>query len=274
MFDQLCLGIDVSHWQPTIHWDALKTAGVRFAIIKASQGNHLRDLLLGTHLNNARAAGMITGVYHYFDPGCMAATQLSNLKGALEGREFDFLALDVEQYLRSNEPDNRTNPQNRYSSIQISNRSEELAGLMRANWQKPVVIYTRATFVSEYAAEMRFWLKKYPLWLAHYPYPGGRVSLSWETLKARYKPSIAGPWLPTGCDHWQFWQFSGDKFVLPGVNGPLDLNFFNGSLQELQSWLGLAVDPVQQTIEERLEILWKAHPQLWQKQEVQHEPLT
>ena len=66
------------------------------------------------------------------------------------------------------------------------------------------------------------------------------------------------------------WQFSGDKFVLPGVSTALDLNFFHGSEKELREWLGLDVEvsqPIEYDFESMVRLLWQAHPEL-HKQEV------
>ncbi len=274
MFDQYCLGVDLSHWQAGIQWDPLVRAGVRFAIIKASQGSYGRDISCGSHLRSASDAGMICGLYHWFDPGCSAQAQLTNLKAAIADRDFAFLALDVEQYWQNWDLSKRALKENHFSAQQISRRSLELAQLLRDTWQKPVLIYTRASFVHEYALDMKNWLRQWPLWVAHYPYPTGRVSLSWETLKTHYSPTIRSPLIPAGGTNWKFWQFSGDKFILPGINGPLDLNFFNGTLQDLQAWLGQPMSTKAWTLEEKMSLLWQAHPQLWQNKEVQDEPET
>ena len=98
MFDQYCLGVDVSSWQSTVHWEKLHANGVRFAIIKAAQGSYRQDPLCPAHLKAAQATGMICGVYHWMDPGCTVDAQISNLKHRLNRQEYSFLALDVEQY--------------------------------------------------------------------------------------------------------------------------------------------------------------------------------
>ncbi len=274
MFDQYCLGVDLSHWQAAINWEPLLRAGVRFAIMKASQGSYGRDPSTATHVRNARQGGLICGIYHWFDPGCSAESQLTNLKMAVAELDFDFLALDVEQYWQNWDDNQRNKPENHFSSQHISRRSLEMAQLMRQTWRKPVVVYTRASFVREFAPDMSHWLGQFPLWMAHYPYPTGRVSLSWETLKQHYAPTIRNPLLPAGCPTWKFWQFSGDKFILPGLNVPLDLDFFQGSLQDLQDWLGQARSLPAWTIDEKITLLWQAHPQLWQSKEESNEKET
>lgn len=267
MFDQYSLGVDVSLWQSSVDWQRLAEAGVQFAIVKAAQSGYGRDQYRISHLKQAAAAGLVCGVYHWFDPGSDPQAQLVNITHAISGLDFQFLALDVEQYWRDWDPSLRSDNSNHYPGRVISDGSRSLAEKMRRDWQMPVLIYTRTSFVNEYAPEMNEWLPDWPLWLAHYPYNRSRVSLSWQTLKQQYVPSIGGPTLPATCKTWSFWQFSGDKFLLPGSQTALDLNFFNGSRGQLLDWLGQR--PVEKPLsaEEKIGLLWQAHPQLWSQEQ-------
>jgi len=266
MFDRYCLGVDVSSWQTTLDWQILHNAGVRFAIIKAAQGKYLQDPLCPSHLKNAQAAGMLCGIYHWMDPADKPEDQINNLSARLAGLDFEFLALDVEQYWSDWAEWKKSMPTKRHPARLISERAQACAVLIRERFQKPVLIYTRASFVKEYAPQMAEWLGDWPLWLAHYPYRSGKIHLTWEQLRQEYAPRIPGPAIPQGCEDWKFWQFSGDKFVLPGEQGPLDLNFYHGSLQDLQEWLGQPLTPRELSMEEKLEVLWNAH--LAQQEEV------
>ncbi|MBQ7171250.1 MAG: hypothetical protein IJR89_03115 [Clostridia bacterium] len=65
-------GIDVSLWQGEIDWNAVKADGVSFAMIKASEGGAGDPAESGTvdprfrqNIENASAAGIACGVYHY-----------------------------------------------------------------------------------------------------------------------------------------------------------------------------------------------------------------
>jgi len=267
MFDTYCLGVDVSYYQTVIDWQLLWEGGVRFAIMRSSVGNYLKDRLFQTHLLGAQKQGMICGAYHYFELNCDVESQIATLKAALGESAVSFLALDVEQYWKSWATDLRGRKENHFSPQFISLRSREMAEKMRAFWQKPVLIYSRASFVNDYAAPMSDWLPEWPLWMAHYPYSNRKEQLTWAELKKEFAPVIRAPWLPKNCRDWKIWQFSGDKFCLPGVNNsPLDLNFFNGTLQDLQSWLSLPQTPREPTLEEKIALLWQAHPTLWQEE--------
>ncbi len=174
--------------------------------------------------------------------------------------------MDLEQYWLDWREWQQGTASRRVPGQQISERAHALAELAHDWCQKPVVIYTRASFVAEYAPQAASWLGNWPLWLAFYPYASGRVSVNWQTLKTHYLPPVAQPPLPAGCNDWHFWQFSGDKFMLPGCQTPLDLNFYNGSRQELYAWLQQPMPAAVVTMEEKVRRLWQAHPVLWQEE--------
>ncbi len=57
-------GIDVSRWQGEIDWAAVGAAGVRFAMIKATEGSGADPLFAG-NVAGASGAGLVCGTYHY-----------------------------------------------------------------------------------------------------------------------------------------------------------------------------------------------------------------
>lgn len=59
-------GIDVSHHQGDIDWDAVANDAIEFAYIKASEGGDFADSRFDDNWNRARAAGLRTGAYHFF----------------------------------------------------------------------------------------------------------------------------------------------------------------------------------------------------------------
>ena len=61
-------GVDVSHWQGDIDFEALKRQGYEFAIIKANQGTWFTYPKLKQNVSRCEAAGMAHGLYHFLDP--------------------------------------------------------------------------------------------------------------------------------------------------------------------------------------------------------------
>lgn len=61
-------GIDVSHWQGNINWNSVKNDGVKFAFAKATEGVDFIDSKYVQNMNNASAAGVFIGPYHFARP--------------------------------------------------------------------------------------------------------------------------------------------------------------------------------------------------------------
>ena len=58
-------GIDVSHWQGNINWTSVKNAGIKFAFAKATEGVDFVDVNFHQYMNDAMAAGVPIGPYHF-----------------------------------------------------------------------------------------------------------------------------------------------------------------------------------------------------------------
>jgi len=76
-------GFDVSHHNvddrgTPIDWQAAKTAGYQFVLIKASDGASFADPRFAENVAGARAAGFAVGAYHFLRPGKDAAAQATH----------------------------------------------------------------------------------------------------------------------------------------------------------------------------------------------------
>lgn len=255
----MILGIDVCHWDTDINWGTLKSKGVEFVFIKATQGNYLTDSMLYKYCADANKAGLIVGLYHWCDPIISASKQAAYFIKAINGLTYHMVSLDVEQHWADWTEWSSHKITKVLSSKQISENGRQIAAAVKDAIKVPAVVYTSAWFIDEYAPSAVDWLKTVPLWLAHYPYKSGRVTATWESFKAENKPKDSAPKKPKGISDWTFWQFTGDKFVLPGVQSALDVNFYNGSLDELRKMVGLKIEsdirPEPPTIEDRVKSL-------------------
>lgn len=97
-----CRGVDVSAYQANQDWKALVKAGVAFAWIKASEGQHTHDPKFATHAKAARAAGVQIGGYHFGWPNQDVHAEAANYVAAVKayakaGTHFVHW-LDVEAY--------------------------------------------------------------------------------------------------------------------------------------------------------------------------------
>ena len=203
-------GIDVSHWQGAVDWEAVKMADIAFAFIKATQGARGTDGQFSANWEAARAEGIVRGAYHFFSPAVSPALQLANFLEAVRTLEPDDLppALDLEEDMH--------NGQDRWDGVPQAARVglavEWLEGVARQLGRTPIV-YTRRGFVSAKLGDVTA-LARYPLWIAHY--------------------GVTTPHVPPAWARWTFWQHS-DRGNVPGVAGDIDCNWFAGSPADLRA---------------------------------------
>ena len=97
------LGIDVSHYNGTIDFHAVKAEGNSFIIMKASEGTTYSDSQLAKNANGALKAGLKINVYHFFrakDAG-QAVKEADHFaqvlrKNGLTSSKLAYLFVDVE----------------------------------------------------------------------------------------------------------------------------------------------------------------------------------
>ncbi len=237
----MILGIDASHWQKKIDWPLLAQNGVKFAILKITQGDNLLDDRAQEHCEGAAAAGMAVGAYHYVDQDKPAAIQAAYFIERLRTLPMvQFWALDIEEQ----EPIGRTTNPTRLS---------DTARQIMLRWRTagvPMLIYTRPYFVEYKCRPMYAWIGQYDLWAASYPFKPGSRQVTWDELKRAIPSPTAltfpASW-PVRPPVWKFWQFSGGIHITPGM-GSGDYNVFNGDEDALRAWL--AGKPVEEQPED------------------------
>ena len=201
-------GIDVSHWQREIDWSEVKRSGVKFAFIKATEFPDKRTSLfideeMRKNISGASANGIFWSAYHFFrthiDPVIQAKVFCETVG------DFNSLppVLDLEVAGSKGE---RLNHKVR----QFLDEAERITN-------KRPIIYSSGGFWRSYLANEKRshtdWARAYPLWVAQY-------TTLW--------PTPLYPWAG-----WEFWQYT-DKGKIPGVITHVDLNWFNGSVEELE----------------------------------------
>jgi len=212
------LGLDLSNHQRDVDWPAIASAGIQFAICKATEGTDFVDAFYATNVAGARAAGLLPGAYHYGDtrdnPAADAKHFLSvALPHLLPG---DLLALDIEE---------------------AKGAGVDVAAWSLA-WLETVVeatgcralCYSYPHFIATYLTDPA--LAAYPLWLA-----------SWQAAN----PTVPEPW-----SDYAIWQFTSEGTVA-GISGHADVNRTPLDVAGLQA-LGLpglvaTVDPVDAALE-------------------------
>lgn len=195
-------GIDVSYYQGAINWSQVKGAGIKFAIIRVSDGTGFMDPKFETNWSGSKTAGVVHGTYQFFRPGQSATAQADILINQL--RKVGFGAKDIPPVLDVEVTDGQSN-----DKIAAGIRTW-VSRVTAALGRKPL-IYTSPGF---WSARGNPTISGTNLWVAHW--------------------GVSCPNAPSGWRGWEFWQYSSTGRV-PGIAGNVDLDKFNGTLADLQS---------------------------------------
>ena len=209
-------GIDVSYWDSGIDWPKVRATGQRFVFIKATEGVTYSDPTFAGNWSGAKTAGLLRGAYCFFHPNLDPAKQadffIKTIKATKDNGELPHV-LDLEAH--DNQPKAR-----------IIERAKVWLDAVEAAFGKKPIIYSGQYYLQDYFSETGggppVWAKDYPLWLAQYP--------------AQYSSGMV-PVLPKGWFKWALWQYT-DKGVVNGINAAVDMNLFNGTLEELYAFAG------------------------------------
>lgn len=194
------LGIDVSHHQGSIDWRAVEQSGVRFAWIKATEGGTFVDPRFRENWAGAEASGLLRGAYHYFTFCRSGRVQADRFKATLGEADPDALppAIDLEFAGNCSDFPSR------------SALSDELTVFIEAvadHFGKRPILYSTPRSYWAYVAGSGFEL------------------LSWR------RDTVGAPRWPLRRP-FDVWQYADDG-VVPGIDGPVDLNLFAGSVEQL-----------------------------------------
>lgn len=91
-------GIDVSHYQGNIDWDAVADGTpISYAYLKATEGASLVDKTYERNLSEARRVGLSVGSYHFYRPNIDWKEQFRNLTSVVKPETQDLVPIiDIE----------------------------------------------------------------------------------------------------------------------------------------------------------------------------------
>ncbi|NPD92704.1 glycoside hydrolase family 25 protein [Xylanibacter muris] len=196
-------GIDISHYQGKIDWESLKNNGmiekcpVRFVMIKATEGRTRVDKRFNDNFYNAREYGFIRGAYHFWSTRSSGRAQAEHFIRNVRLEEGDLPpVLDVEHKSKEQSPE------------EFKESVLTWLRLVEKEYKVKPIIYTYYKFKTTYLSDEVF--DEYPYWIAHY-----------YVDKVKYEGK------------WKFWQHT-DCGRLPGIQGFVDFNIYNGSYYDLR----------------------------------------
>lgn len=198
-------GVDVSYHNGTISWPQVKAAGYEFAFVRISDGTGFRDPQFATNWAGAKSAGLVRGIYQFFRPTQDVAAQADMVIAAVGARQPGDLppVIDVEA-------DGGLAP------ATVAARVRTWVDRVKAATGVDPIIYTGKYFWRDEVGGPTSFANN-PLWIAQY------TSLC---------PDLTAPW-----DTWAFWQFT-ESGSVAGISGGIDVDRFNGSLDELRAFAG------------------------------------
>lgn len=194
------VGIDVSEYQGKISWSYVDTIEkqypLRFVFIRATAGNDAVDRRFKRNWEGAKKNKMIRGAYHYYRPNENSLEQAQLFIKTVRLQKGDLPpVLDIEKL-----PKNQS----------MTNLKKGLRRWLQAvenHYKVKPIIYTGEKYYDDFLKEE---FSDYLFWIANYNF---------------YREEIQ--------DDWLFWQFT-ERAAVPGIQGNVDVNIYNGDLQQLQ----------------------------------------
>lgn len=194
-------GIDVSRFQGTIDWQPVADAGVVYAYIQISRSVTDLDAKFDFNWRRAKEVGILRGAYQRFQPDQDVARQAQIFLDTLGPFEAGDLPpmLDVED-------DGGLAP------AQIADAVQRWMDIVEPAVGVKPLIYTGYYFWKDKVAAD---FSAHPLWIANY--------------------GAECPLVPAAWTRWSFHQYSSTARV-PGITeNTVDVNKFNGTLEELKA---------------------------------------
>ncbi|MEU5209852.1 lysozyme [Streptomyces sp. NPDC020742] len=171
-------GVDVSSHNKKVGWSALRRSGVRFAYVKATEGNNYTNPYFAQQYRGSYSSGMIHGAYHFALP--------DNSSGSTQARYFADHGGDWSR-------DGRTLPgaldmeYNPYgatcygkSAKGMVNWIEDFVETYREETGRDAVIYTSTNWWKRCTGNSGRFGRTNPLWIPRYGSSVGALPAGWR----------------------------------------------------------------------------------------------
>ncbi|MBF4470327.1 MULTISPECIES: glycoside hydrolase family 25 protein [Flavobacterium] len=198
--DGKTVGIDVSEYQGKIRWSYVDTIEekypLRYVFIRATVGNDRVDRQFERNWLGAKKNKMIRGAYHYYRPNENSLEQASLFIKTVKLRKGDLPpVLDIEKLPKEQ------------SLERLKIGLKRWLSAVEQHYGVRPIIYTGEKYYDDFLKEE---FSDYLFWIANYNF---------------YREEIE--------DDWLFWQFT-EKAKVPGIDRTVDVNIYNGDLEQLQ----------------------------------------
>ncbi len=185
--------IDVSHWEGNINWNQVKQSGISASYMKATEGVSYTDPTYAQYVQDASAAGLLVGAYHFAHPEQNdAITEAKHFIDVLNRYHTDLMpVLDLES---------PASPTGNITGPYVSNWARTFINYVQQTTGKRVMLYTGPWYVNGFNLSG---LGDVPLWISRYN----------STV-----PTTLSDW-----NNWNSWQYT-ESGNVNGVEGAVDIN--------------------------------------------------
>lgn len=212
-------GVDVAHYQGNIDFKKVTADGITFVIAKATQNGMDKKFI--QNIVGARAAGLLTGAYHYLDNSVTTVSEAKEAAAKFAAAIRKAGGVDLPPVL---DYESKASSLSAASATLIARAF--LEEIERLTGQRGM-LYTYPAFIHNFRG-----LESWPLWIARY--------------SASKVPANASGWT-----QWEIWQYhggvAGEGGTLPngkqrvaGIASPVDLNEWNGTPAQMRARYGPA----------------------------------
>lgn len=215
--------IDLYHGNDVTDFAAVRASGVVAVILKCSQGASFVDPAFSQRADQAKAAGLLVGAYHFCNAD-LPSLQVSNFHRALSGKGLLLPVIDVEP--------------NGSSTVSVKQAATIVLGVKASLGGYPVVYMGRYGPDGNAGGLPNATLSAASLWIPAY----GSVPAVLQGLLSVIPPletllTAVGylPRLPPGWATWEMWQYT-ETGSCPGIPAPVDRSRFNGTEAQLRAW--------------------------------------
>ncbi|MDR0899182.1 MAG: GW dipeptide domain-containing protein, partial [Lactobacillaceae bacterium] len=188
--------LDVSSWQQNISVDTyriMKNYGVKGVIVKVSEGTGYINPYASAQINNAKAAGLTVGAYHY-------STYTNTSEARAEANYFANAAKSLGVSSGAVMADDLEDATTKVGGVQ--DNAMAFRNQLKADGFSRPILYTYTSYVSQTGLNLSAFGDA-TIWIASYP----------------YEPSSSNLWYT----QYGMWQFN-SRTTFPGVSGEFDVS--------------------------------------------------
>ena len=138
-------GVDLSHWQGHVDFEAIVKAGYAFVFVKLTEGTTVTDPNGVANVKAAQKAGLMVGGYHFFHG---SPKEVNHFRSVAKNLALNYVILDSED-----------------NSLKGDLTQVSLAFLQAVSDLGKPVFYSNPSYIKAHYNKA---ITKYPLWIAHY----------------------------------------------------------------------------------------------------------